>query len=115
MDLGVGMNGKKKQLSCIVDILRMKFDTLLMEAQLLKNKLMKAIERIARILEEKSLTIHEKLQFLDGLFSFMSKIIYRNQAFLWRLYDGLAKGRKYLHWSIAIKDDLLWWENFLPQ
>ena len=115
VDLGVGVNGEKKQLGCIVDFLGLEFDTLLMEARLPKDKLIKAIEGVARILEKKSSTTHKELQSLVGLLSFAAKVVYPGQAFLRRLYNGLAKGRKYLHWSILIRDDLLWWEKFLLQ
>ena len=115
VDLGVGVNGEKKQLGCIVDFLRLEFDTLLMEARLPKDKLKKAIEGVARILEKKSSTTHEELQSLVGLLSFAAKVVYPGRAFLRRLYDGLAKGGKYLHWSMPIKNDLLWWEKFLPR
>lgn len=38
-DLGVGVNGDKKQLGCIVDFLGLEFDTVKMEARLPKDKL----------------------------------------------------------------------------
>ena len=115
VDLGISVNGEKKQLGCIVDFLGLEFDTLLREARLPKDKLKKAIEGVAIILERKSSTTHEELQSLVGLLSFAAKVFYPGRAFLRRLYDRLAKGGKYLHWSKPIGDDLLWWEKFLPQ
>ena len=108
VDLGGGVNGKKKQLGCIVDFLGLEFNILLMEAQLPKSKLKKAIKGVARILEKKSSTTHEEPQSLVGLFSFATKVVYPGRAFLRRLYDGLAKGGKCLHWSMPIKNDLFW-------
>lgn len=72
-------------------------------------------ERVAKVLEKRSSTTHEELKSQVGLFSFAAKDVYLGRAFLWHLYDTLAKGGKYLHWSKLIGDDLLWWEKFLPQ
>ena len=85
-NLGISVNGKKKQLGCIVDFLRLEFDTLLMEARLPKDKLKKAIEEVARILERKSSSNYEELQSLVGLLSFTAKVVYPGRAFLRRLY-----------------------------
>ena len=57
-NLAVGVNNKKKQLGYIVDFLELEFDTLQMEAQLSKDKLNKAIERVTKILKKKSSTTH---------------------------------------------------------
>ena len=108
------MNDGKKQLGCIVDFLELEFDTLQMEAQLPKDKLKKAIEGVAKILERKSSTTHEKLQSFVGFLSFAAKIVCPGQAFLQRLYNALGKDGIYLHWSKPIGDDLFWWEKFLP-
>lgn len=101
------MNDKKKQLGYIDNFFELKFDTLLMKAWLQKDKLEKAIKRVARIIEKKSSTTHKELQFLVGLFSYAAKIIYLGRAFFQQLYNRLAKIGKYLHWLISIKDDLL--------
>lgn len=114
MDLGIGVNNRKKQLGCIVDFLGLEFDTLQMEARLPKHMLKNIIEGVAKILEKKSSTSHEELQSLVGLFLFAAKIICPSWIFLRRLYNALTKGGKYLHLSKSIKDDLLWWEKFLP-
>ena len=106
-DLGVSVNDEKKQTGCVVDFLGLEFDTLRMEARLPEDKLKKAIEGVARVLEKTSSTTHEELQYLVGLLSFAAKVVYPGQAFLRRLYDALAKGGKYLHWSKPIGDDLL--------
>ena len=97
-DLGVGVNGDKKQLGCIVDFLGLEFDTVKMEARLPKDKLEKAIKEVAKLLEKRSSTTHEELQSLIGFLSFAAKVIYPGRAFLRQLYDALAKGGKYLHW-----------------
>ena len=68
-----------------------------MEARLPKDKLKKAIEGVAKVLEKKSSTTHEELQSLVGLLSFAAKVVCPDQAFLRCLYDILAKGGKYLH------------------
>ena len=52
------------------------FDTLRMEARLPENKLKKAIEGVARVLEKKGSTTHEELQSLVGLISFAAKVVY---------------------------------------
>lgn len=90
IDLGVGVNKDKKQLGYIVGFLGLEFDTVKTEACLQKEKLEKAI----KLLEKKSSTIHEELPSSDG---------------------SMAKGGNYLHWSRPIKDDLLWWDKFLPR
>ena len=64
-----------------------------MGARLPKDKLRKAIDRVKKILEKKSSTTYEELQSL----SFAAKVIYPGRAFLRRLYNGFAKGGKYLH------------------
>ena len=92
----------------MVDFLGLEFDTVLMEARLPKDKLTKAMEGVGRVLEKRSSTTHEELQSLVGLFSFAAKVVYPGRAFLRCLYDALAKGGKYLHWSKSIVDDLLW-------
>ena len=69
---------------------------------------------MTKILEKKSFTIYEELQFLVGFLFFATKVVYPGRAFLRRLYDTLAKGGKYLHWFKPIRNDLLWWEKFLP-
>ena len=79
-----------------------------MKARLPKDKLKKAIQGFAELLEKKSSTTHEKLQSFVGFLSFAAKVVYPGRAFLRRLYNALAKGGKYLHWSKPIKDDLLW-------
>lgn len=112
-DLGVGVNRDKKQLGCLVDFLGLIFDTEKMEARLPKDKLEKAIQGVAELLEKQSSTTHEKLQSLVGLLSFAAKFFTRAEHFS----DGfaLAKGGKYLHLSKPIKNDLLWWNKFLPR
>ena len=75
------MNDGKKQLGCIVDFLGLEFDTLQIETQLLKDKLKKAIERVAKVLEKKNSTTYEELQFLVGLLSFTAKVVCPSQAF----------------------------------
>lgn len=74
-DLGMGVNDGKKQLSCIVDFLGLQFDTLQIEATLPKDKLKKAIEGVANILEKKSSTTHEELQSLVGPLSFAASCL----------------------------------------
>lgn len=76
------MNGKKKQFGCIIDFFGLKFDTLLIEAQLRKDKLKKAIKRVVRILEKKSSTTYKELQSLVGLFFFAAKVDYLGRAYL---------------------------------
>ena len=105
-DLGMSVNNKKKQMSCIVDFLMLEFDTLQMEARLPKNKLKKTIEGVVKVLEKKNSTTHEELQFLLGLLFFMAKVACPGQSFLRHPYNALAKGGKYLHWSKPIEDDL---------
>ena len=78
-----------------------------MEARLPKDKLKKAIEGGGKVLEKKSSTTHEELQSLIGLLFFAAKVVCLGQVFFRRLYDTLAKGGKYLHWSKPIRDDLL--------
>ena len=104
--MGVSVNDKKKQTGCVVDFLGLEFDTLRIEARLPENNLKKAIEGVARVLEKTSSTTHEKLQYLVGLLLFAARVVYPGQAFLRNLYDVLAKGEKYLHWSKPIGDDL---------
>ena len=55
---------KKQQLSCNADFLGLEFDTLLMEVQLPKDKLKKAMEGVANVLEKKSLTTNEEIRSL---------------------------------------------------
>lgn len=80
-----------------------------------KDKLIKANKGFERVLERRSSTTLKELQSLVGLLFFAAKVVYPGRAFLQRLYDALAKGGKYLHWSKPIGDDLLWWKKFLPQ
>ena len=61
---------------------------------------------MAKVLEKKSSTSHEKLQSLVSLF-FAIKVVCLGQIFFRRLYNALAKGGKYLHWFKSIRDDLL--------
>ena len=96
-----------------MDFLGLEFDTVKIEARLPKGKLEKAIKKVAKLLEKRISTTHEELQSLVGLFSFAAKVVYLGRAFLRPIYDKLAKGGKYLHWSKPIRDDLLWWEKFL--
>ena len=98
---------KKKPLCCNVDFLGLEFDTLLIEAWLPKDKLQKAIEKVATILKKKSWTTNEELDSLVGLHFFAAKIVCPGRAFLLPLYDRVAKGKKYLHWSKSIGDYLL--------
>lgn len=78
----MSVNGKKKQFSCIIDFFGLKFDTLLIEAQLRKDKLKKAIKKVVKILEKKSSTTYKELQSLVGLFFFTAKVVYPGRAFL---------------------------------
>lgn len=96
-DLGIRVNGDKKQLCFLVDFLRLIFNTEKIEACLPKNKLEKAIQGVAELLEKQSFITYKKLQSLVGLLSFAAKVVYPIRAFLRRLYDALAKGGKYLH------------------
>ena len=114
-DLAIRINDKKKQLGSIVDFLWLEFDTLQMETQLPKDKLKTAIKWVGKVLEKKSFTTHEKLQSLIGLLSFAVKDVCPGQAFFQHFDDTIAKNRKYLHWIKPIRNDLLWWEKFLPQ
>ncbi len=106
-NLEVSANSGKKPLCCNVDFLGLEFDILLIEAWLPKDKLQKAIEEVATILRKKSWTTNEELDSLVGLHFFAANIVCPGRAFLLRLYDRVAKGKKYLHWSKSIGDDLL--------
>lgn len=66
----MSVNNKKKQLGCIINFLKLKFDTLHIEAQLPKNKLKKAIKNIKRILERRSFTTNK------NCFLFAAKVVY---------------------------------------
>lgn len=61
VDFSIGVNGKKKQLRCIVDFLGLKFDIIQIEAQLLGDKLKITNKKMVKILEKKSSTSHKKL------------------------------------------------------
>ena len=108
MDLGIKVNDRKKQLGCIVNFLELEFDTLQIKARLRKDKLKKAIEGVAKVLQKKSSITHEELQSLVGLLSFAVKVVYPSQAFFQHLYNTLAKGGKYLHWFKLIRNNFLW-------
>ena len=68
-----------------------------MEVRLPKDMLKKAIKRVAKVLEKKSSIIHEKLQSQVSFFCFTAKVVCLGRAFLWRFYNALARGEKYLH------------------
>ena len=67
-DLGIGVNGDKKQLGCLVDFLGLEFDTMKMKARLPKDKLKKAIQGVAELLEKKSSTTYENCNLLLASF-----------------------------------------------
>ncbi len=64
------VNGRTKQLGCNFNFLGLEFDTLLIEACLPKDKLKKAVEKVAKILEKKISTTYEKLESLLIFFLF---------------------------------------------
>lgn len=53
-----------------------------MKAELLKDKLIKVMKEIEKVLKKRSSTIHKELQFLVDFFSFIAKIVYLGQTFL---------------------------------
>lgn len=61
IDLGININGKKKQLVCVLDFLGLEFYILLIKAQFPKNKLKKTIEKVAKILKKKSSITYKEL------------------------------------------------------
>lgn len=78
----MNINKDKKLLSFIIDFLELEFNTMLMEAKLPKDKLIKVMKKVERVLEKRSSTIHKELQSLVDFFSFIAKIVYLGQTFL---------------------------------
>ena len=70
-----GHEWQKKAIRLHYDFLGTEFDIILMKARLPKNKLIKTIEQVTRILEKKSSTPHKELQSLVGLLSFVAKVV----------------------------------------
>lgn len=59
-----------------MDFFRLEFNPVKMEARLPKNKLEKAIKRVAKLLKKRCSTIHEELQSFVSFFSFAAKVVY---------------------------------------
>ena len=76
----MSVDGKKKQLGCNIDFIRLEFDALLMGARLPKDKLKKAVEEVAKILEKKSSATHEELESLVGFLFFAAKVVCLDQC-----------------------------------
>lgn len=59
-NFGIKVNKDQKQVSYLVEFLRLKFYTLKIKACLPKNKLKKPIQKVAKLLEKKISTTNKK-------------------------------------------------------
>jgi hypothetical protein len=125
-DVGFRIKDSKSEEGTQLTFLGIELDSVAMEARLPRAKHLKAIELVREALSRRSLTRHE-LDSLIGFLSFASRVIPASRPFLRRLYDAQSPSnaqprRPRPHHSTrhtpikgAVKHDLEWWQEFLPQ
>ena len=114
--LGVPLAPEKTQgPATMLPFLGIDLDTLLMQATLPEDKVLRMIEHTRFLLNARSVTL-KRLQSINGLFNFACQILVPARAFIRSLFD-ITKGalRPYHHLSISkrAKKDLQVWEQFL--
>ena len=90
-------------------------DSVLMEARLPQEKIVKCQDLISAFLKRQKVTLKE-IQSLTGLLNFACTVVVPGRAFLRRLIDltiGVKKPHFMIKLSREVKDDLLVWQNFL--
>ena len=90
-------------------------DSVLMEARLLHEKLVKCRDLISAFLKRRKVTLRE-IQSLTGLLNFACSVVIPGRAFLRRLIDltiGISNPSFQVRLSREVKADLSVWQNFL--
>ena len=113
-ELGITINIFKNQQGTLVDFLGIVLDIKKMEAWLPQDKLGKAIAWVEKIWDAQSIARSE-LKSLVGFLFFEAKVVVPGRAFLWRLFDALAKLQSYYHLDVEMRANLNWWKEFLTQ
>ena len=111
-ELGISVNHEKDAAGTIAEFMAFELDTIKMQARLPDEKLQKGIRLLDSALAKGSIARPE-LESLIGFLSFAAKVILPGRAFLRRLYDLLAGFSYYTHITPGVKQDLLWWREFL--
>ena len=90
-------------------------DSILMEARLPQDKLVKCRDLISAFLKRRKVSLKE-IQSLTGLLNFACTVVVPGRAFLRRLIDltiGITRPHYLIKLSKEVKEDLLVWQHFL--
>jgi hypothetical protein len=123
-DVGFRIKDSKSEEGTQLTFLGIELDSVAMEARLPRDKHVKAIELVNAALRHPSLT-RQELDSLVGFLSFASRVIPASRPFLRRLYDAQghrdprprrpSSSTRHTPVRGAVKRDLQWWQEFLPQ
>lgn len=111
-DLGLRVNLSKNSAGTQAEFLGIELDTVLMEARLPQDKLLKAQKLTADLLATTQVS-HDDLESATGFLSFAAKVVVPGRAFLRRLFDALRTNQKSYIISSQMRADLKWWSVFL--
>ncbi len=92
--LSLSINIKKNARGKLAEVLSIELDTVRMEARLPLDKLFKAKEWVARILDKRTIT-GQDLRSLLGFLSFACRVVVPGRAFLRRLFTALAQKKQF--------------------
>ena len=101
--------------SQIISFAGIELDSILMEARLPQEKLVKCQALISAFLKRRKVSLQE-IQSLTGLLNFACSVVVPGRAFLRRLIDltlGVKRPHFLIRLSQEVKADMLVWHNFL--
>ena len=110
-DLGIIINHSKDVEGTKADFLGIELDSILMQARLPPDKLIRARNTVDD-LNRPTISRYD-LESAVGFLSFAAKIVIPGRAFLRRLFDAIRRPVAMIRITKAMKADLLWWKAFL--
>ena len=112
--LGIQTNAKKEEWGTSLEFLDILLDSIKMEARLPEAKLTRAKELVATALKSQHLLRHD-LEVLVSFLAFCAKVVVPGRSFLTSLHRALGRTTHYCNIDKAMREDLLWWHEYLPQ
>ena len=94
--------------------LRIKINTLAIEARLPVDKLSKAKAWVKMVLQQTQI-FQDELQLLLSFLSFAAKMVVPGRIFLRQLFKTLGTHHRVYYLNVSMKADLQWWNEFFPQ
>lgn len=114
--LGIPRRESKNEMSTIIPVFGIEIDTNLFRANLLADKIHKAVTTTATALFKSSLTLKEA-QSLTGYLSFCAAVVQLNWVFmrlLWSYVAQFSSTGQCRRLPMQVRLDLTWWNILLP-